>query len=150
VTATYWTKIGMQALATQLGNSLGGANGGRMPTTPLLGGGQQILQATYDCEVETYHPPGSAEFEELAAGVGTVIQDTGKAAQSSTALTPPDHVEIAHMAFLALVERYGEDSRVKVSGGGTGLVNRDTRGFVAEHIPVRVSVRWTCACGPDS
>lgn len=136
-TITYRVKVAMQALAIQMSNPLAGAgNGSQMPI--LGGGGQKVLQALYDCEVGTAYPPTSEGFEELAASVGKTIQSVGMKAHQNAGLTPPDHVEIAHTIFLTLVEEHGKDKMVRVSGGGTGMVNGDTRGFIADHDPAMV------------
>ena len=141
VTTIYWVRIGMQTTATQLPNSaLGSGNGSRIPNIPDLASQRiQLIQSAYQCEVETLNPPSSDEFKELTKEVGAIVNETCRVAQSK-AITALDHVEAAHMVFLALVERYGEVRRVKVSGGGTGQVNADTRSFVAEYDYMLASV----------
>ncbi len=139
VTVTYWVRVGMYATAPLDVDPLAAlgliSGNNQNPSQPQQGAGveQKVLAAVYQYQVETEFPPATPGFEEQAIGMAKIINDGGR-----EALAGADHMDIARTVFLTMVQEYGEDRMVKVSGGGTGLSNGDTRGFVAEHDPALV------------
>jgi len=143
VTITYWARVGMYSTAPLNATPLAAIglvspnNQNRNPSQPqqVAGGEQRVLAAIYQYQVETEFPPATPGFEETVISMREIINDGGGKAPKGE-----DHMKTADDVFLTMVEEYGKDKMVKVSGGGTGLSNGDTRGFVAEHDPALVSL----------
>jgi len=139
VTITYWARVGMYSTAPLNASPLAAIGlvspNNQNPAQPQQGasGEQRVLAAIYQYQVETEFPPATPGFEETVISMREIINDGGGKAPKGE-----DHMKTADVVFLTMVEEYGKERMVKVSGGGTGLSNGDTRGFVAEHDPALV------------
>jgi len=125
---TYWNKVTLNVTAmavTPFLSSLKNGPSAIQPNSPML-------QAVYTFWVETPLTPNTPEFIQSAQEIENQINIWAKEiAQKS--LTTPDHLDVAYKLFVLMVEEYGQTSSVSVLGGGTGMVNGDTRGFRADH-----------------
>ncbi len=133
-TITYWVRVGMHSLKpvnVNPPNALGLLNGN--PRQLEMREPQSVVEAAYQYEVETPFRPGTVEFAEVDTDMRKIINEAAQKMLSGT-----DHVHGARAVFLTMIEKYGKESRVKMSGGGTGMLNKDLRAFVAEHDPAMV------------